>query len=1365
MPALPASAGKVFGENGGELTLREMYADIPNGTVMADGNVLLYYSLWDFEARYQNALYYDNRFDPEIVPLPFETDEAREEFLAGYRGDTWYLLDIVYSTRLLPAPGSDPSEEEPEALFAASSFAYVVKSAESGLVSVILSSKNGEEFQVHIEADEDGEALSASLIQFEEEVTEIVIEEEKPEEEEVQEEDALAEEEATEEEMPAAEEEQASEPENPAASETPAAVNPPVTEEPAAEESSADEESPAAEETPAVNEDQEDEENKEGTTEEESPAASEDANEETGASETGEQSDETPAAPAEEGPSEPSAPSDEASDEASDADQGIVSALRGFFFTATVYAEDAPAATENPVETPAAPVQTSETPADEASEDSAPADSEPVADSEPAVSAPEAPAAGTPDSEDPTDGPAATEESNNDAAEGTDETAANEEKHVIIEVSLNETKEVLAGFTELLEENIEARSLAALEISPRRFAAAKNADPSNALLGDRSGGLGSALKSALSSVGASAVYGADGDKLRYFPVNLYNYMGTLTGNVSGNSGVATYATNYNNFNTPARLVTQSYSQYYPYFSYTYNGTAIQDYFLFNAPTVTEAANPLYPLTPYLVQHGTQNQVVQGVRSGIAKSDLSGGPDGALEINYVTMSDLGLFPKINEDLQDERRVYIYGNNTPTGVQQDTEDTNPGMIQAYPNYGLPFVNEGNGYYSFDSDRERVYVSGGVSGNKQKTLTSASYSGGPNVKKSFFPFNETELKGNPAAEQYNFGMSMAVDFVLPPDGKVNGEDMVFEFSGDDDLWVYIDGKLVLDIGGVHPKQSGSINFATNAVTNGPDLALAGGPYSIHTLKVFYMERHPVDSNCKIRFNLPVIEPDKLNVFKFADESTSPNEGFGFDVYTADGSTQPPNDFFGDPQLKSSKTLKKGESFTVEIPAGGSWVRVVEQPKRAEGSTEDEYSTVFLGSGIDNGVQNGKDSGWIRYEGGETSSLFCVNYTKHPVELTKYRLDQPTRKGGDTPEDASDDTLAYQTMAGVTFELYKDSVGAGNKIASNLTTDTYGKIIFNDPYTPNSPALVQNAQYILRETGAPDHYEAAPDIHFSTTDGVSPKVKKIWYYDEGGTEITYPSEGGGDGNGQIVFASESGRSIRLYDKRLTGSVTVSKTIAAVSQEKIDAQGEPIFLFRLEKFKEDGDLTGPALSTQSAHVKFTTESSGEGGNFTETATFDNLEAGYFYRISELDTMRYGLDVGSPDLDGAADTDGADNDTVTFLLTGDLAKNSTTITASFANSRNYENYLSDTLVAVNRLTYTPPWPEASAPLVYTVDIRKNNQLVATKYVTAGDFIDISGLGVNPSTAKGSEGAIGKIGGADFYPYTPITGNCTIILFP
>ncbi len=112
------------------------------------------------------------------------------------------------------------------------------------------------------------------------------------------------------------------------------------------------------------------------------------------------------------------------------------------------------------------------------------------------------------------------------------------------------------------------------------------------------------------------------------------------------------------------------------------------------------------------------------------------------------------------------------------------------------------------------------------------------------------------------YAYGMRTDIKFYLPQDPgadgnkDLNGNDMVFEFTGDDDLWVLVDGKLVLDIGGIHNSIGGSINFSTGQVTvNGrantdlTDLDIGAGD---HTLSILYLERGSSKSNCSIYFNL---------------------------------------------------------------------------------------------------------------------------------------------------------------------------------------------------------------------------------------------------------------------------------------------------------------------------------------------------------------------------------------------------------------------------------------------------------------------------------------------------------------------------------
>lgn len=172
-------------------------------------------------------------------------------------------------------------------------------------------------------------------------------------------------------------------------------------------------------------------------------------------------------------------------------------------------------------------------------------------------------------------------------------------------------------------------------------------------------------------------------------------------------------------------------------------------------------------------------------------------------------------------------------------------------------------------------------------------------------FLPFTYTG--GQLAGENYHiasadvdywFGMTMEVDFFQTKDGKLEGEDMIFHFSGDDDVWVFVDDVLVLDLGGTHGTATGSINFSTGEVvqylswnggteasstTSFPttirDCFTAAGAvpnggwneagtsladYTEHTLKFFYLERGAAVANCKLDFRLPTLPDKSLTVSK---------------------------------------------------------------------------------------------------------------------------------------------------------------------------------------------------------------------------------------------------------------------------------------------------------------------------------------------------------------------------------------------------------------------------------------------------------------------------------------------------------------------
>lgn len=334
-----------------------------------------------------------------------------------------------------------------------------------------------------------------------------------------------------------------------------------------------------------------------------------------------------------------------------------------------------------------------------------------------------------------------------------------------------------------------------------------------------------------------------------------------------------------------------------------------------------------------INKGHQFKFNSGAGTGINKWTGKSVIDGSGRLSFVKKKLVGGYPSIDagtytsygssDKYTDESLAYLFNNASQENHQQDGK-------AVYNNVQGLFQLE-NGYYVYDS-----YGSNGNYAVYNSTTNSFNVYNKAGVYKDsvssdnlgqFFPFDSADkvfeerngrLSPKPITDgtndnlNHHFGMSMTTEFVQPASGKTtDNKDMIFEFSGDDDVWVYIDGVLVGDLGGIHEKATLKINFATGEVkvghidgANGTrkdienttikakfDTAgvntsnFRGNTFcdsSKHTLSFFYLERGAGASNMSLKFNLTTLPSSEVAK---VDQNGEAVNGATFALYRSDG------------------------------------------------------------------------------------------------------------------------------------------------------------------------------------------------------------------------------------------------------------------------------------------------------------------------------------------------------------------------------------------------------------------------------------------------------------------------------------------------
>lgn len=315
-------------------------------------------------------------------------------------------------------------------------------------------------------------------------------------------------------------------------------------------------------------------------------------------------------------------------------------------------------------------------------------------------------------------------------------------------------------------------------------------------------------------------------------------------------------------------------------------------------------------------------------------------------DHTSTSDATGEPLLKDTKEDTKVVEPHFNKK---FLSGTNSKNAKLGDVYNNVAFPFTkkqifdeDKGVDYWYFDSQDTTLYLKQdsdtkqyflkSSTENRERSRNLDSTSAQTTITKTgknepvssygYFPFNETATVGRASTYNYGFGTKLQMDFTLTDDGKVETKNadgtkgrtsIKFFFSGDDDIWVFIDGQLALDVGGAHDKVSGLLEFGEtkdgkNSVTayvskvkkggtsnsdqngssvktvtyNGEDIKFYAQGTTLndldkgkkHTLTMYYMERGMWESNMAVAFNFP--DNNELQVQKEVDLKNVTDDDF---------------------------------------------------------------------------------------------------------------------------------------------------------------------------------------------------------------------------------------------------------------------------------------------------------------------------------------------------------------------------------------------------------------------------------------------------------------------------------------------------------
>ena len=529
------------------------------------------------------------------------------------------------------------------------------------------------------------------------------------------------------------------------------------------------------------------------------------------------------------------------------------------------------------------------------------------------------------------------------------------------------------------------------------------------------------------------------------------------------------------------------------------------------------------------------------------------------------------------------------------------------------------------------------------------------------NFMPYNEIENgklstnknyydeQGNPLSQNdarygeelyktqgttYHFGLNMSASFAQPKDGIVDGSPMVFEFNGDDDMWVFIDGVLVLDIGGCHDARSGSINFQTGDVnvqgvtpTNIKALFKAANAdmskfaegenyfknYTAHEIKVFYMERGAGASNCKLKFNIPTVPKGSVNITK---EIGNINEGsfsdvnFNFKLYVED---------------ENGDVIRNNDSTKYSLVKDGAYT-LIDGSKTKEMLTEEDGSFT---------LKHGQTAQFTQFDMGKKYFVEETDVVQNQYDEFIVNDVQLTTANGSIieGEDGSSFIIRSQALVvGTDLTVNFQNFCTGDNLqdlviekvlTSGSSEDTYeltvtvGGHLFEGEFIRNEAKEDENREHAVK---GKIYVKAGDQIRIpKIPSGTSFEVKEsnldelnknFTKYDKETYEVKNADILSTDGkaSGKLLFKKNA--EVIVTNTLLLGNLTIKKTIDTANYEN----GDPIFTFQIRHL-ETGKMFEYTMRFES------------GNPMTQEKTFELLPLGT-YEVTELETIRYECEDG-----------------------------------------------------------------------------------------------------------------------------------------